>query len=55
MAERKSGGDIAGMAIAIAGLAIPVVEKIIDKVSEKTGDETVTVPALCDKNYPLDL
>ena len=59
MANRKAGGDIVGVVTAVAGLvsvATPIVNDIIEKRKDKDdGNDSVVIPALYDKGFPLKM
>ena len=59
MADRKAGGDIAGIVAAVAGIisaVTPIVNDAMEKRKDKvSGNELVSIPALYDKSFPLKM
>ena len=59
MADRKAGGDIAGIVAAVAGIisaVTPIVNDAMEKRKVKvSGNELVSIPALYDKSFPLKM
>ena len=59
MADRKTGGDIAGVVAAVAGIisaVTPIVNDAMEKRKDKVGgNELVVIPALYDKSFPLKI
>lgn len=62
MAGRKFNGNIVGTAGAIAGMVAavapvvtPIVSDVVDKLAKTKCEETIAMPALYDKQFPLRL
>ena len=61
--NKSSGGNIVGLITTVAGAAValaPVADKITDEVKNRLPQkidkkEFVSIPALCDKSFPLKL